>query len=138
MPTLPWLRIAAGPADSDATVMASRFVLRSRRHVPAFLRAALRVRRQVQGSPGALGVSLIAEPLKATFWTLSAWRDRAALGDFVQKSPHAETMRRFHEHMNDARFKFWTVPSSALPITWTDARARLAADDAGGEGVGPS
>jgi hypothetical protein len=135
MPTLPWTKLSEGPTDSDATVMASRFVLQSRRHVPAFLRAAMRIRRQVKASPGALGVSLIAEPFKATFWTLSAWRDRRALDDFVQKSPHVENMKRFHERMRDARFKFWTVPSSGLPVAWTDAKARLVSD---GDVLGPS
>ena len=91
MATLKWVEIS-GPepapgSGGDATVMTSRFLLRSRRQVPGFLWAALAIRRQVRRSPGALGVSLIAEPRKARFWTLSAWRDRAALDDFVRHSP---------------------------------------------------
>lgn len=128
MATLKWIEIARPDPGGDATVMTSRFLLRSRRQVPGFLWAALAIRRQVRRSPGALGVSLIAEPRKARFWTLSAWSDRAALDDFVQHSPHAPTMHKYHPRMRDARFRFWTVPATMLPIDWADAKARLAAD----------
>ncbi len=138
MATLKWVEISGPDPGSDATVMTSRFLLRSRWQVPGFLWAALAIRRQVRRSPGALGVSLIAEPLKARFWTLSAWSDRAALDDFVRHSPHAPTMRKYRPHMRDARFRFWTVPATTLPIDWSDAQARLAASPgrAAGSGVG--
>jgi hypothetical protein len=29
--------------------------------------------------------------------------------------------------MRDARFRFWTVPATTLPIDWADAKVRLAA-----------
>jgi hypothetical protein len=69
--------------------MASRLELRQLRDVPPFLTAALRIRRQMLGSPGALGVSLIARPLHRTFWTLSAWQDQAALLAAVGREPQA-------------------------------------------------
>jgi len=138
MATLKWVKISGLAPGSDATVMTSRFLLRSRRQVPGFLWAALAIRRQVRRSPGALGVSLIAEPLKARFWTLSAWSDRAALDDFVRHSPHAPTMRKYRPQMRDAPFLFWTVPATMLPIDWADAKARLAAnpEQAAGSGMG--
>jgi quinol monooxygenase YgiN len=126
MATLKWIEISAPETGDDTTVMASRFQLRSRRQVLGFLRAALAIRRQVRQSPGALGISLIAEPLKARFWTLSAWSDQAALEHFVKHAPHAPIMSKYRAHMRDARFKFWTVPAAELPAEWADARARLA------------
>ncbi|MFI5897777.1 DUF3291 domain-containing protein [Actinoplanes sp. NPDC051513] len=131
MATLKWVEISGQEPGGDATVMASRFLLRSRWWVPGFLRAALAVRRQVRRSPGALGVSLIAEPAKATFWTLSAWSDRASLEDFVRHSPHAPVMGKYRPKMRDARFRFWTVPATGLPVEWADAKARLTADPGG-------
>lgn len=138
MATLKWVEISGLEPGGEATVMTSRFLLRSWRQVPGFLWAALAIRRQVRRSPGALGVSLIAEPSKARFWTLSAWSDRAALEDFVRHSPHAPTMRKYRPLMRDAQFRFWTVPAAALPIDWADAKARLAASPghAAGPGIG--
>ena len=76
--------------------------------------------------------------LKARFWTLSAWSDRAALDDFVRRGPHAPTMRKYRPHMRDARFRFWTVPATTLPVDWADAKARLTANPGhpAGSGVG--
>jgi hypothetical protein len=50
--------------------MASRLELQRLRDVPRFLIAALRIRRQMLDSPGAVGLSLIARPLQHAFWTL--------------------------------------------------------------------
>ena len=84
MPTLPWTAPKPLlPAYGPATVMASRLELRLLRDVPSFLTAALRIRRQMLGSPGALGVSLIARLACWTFWTLFAWQDQAALSSAV-------------------------------------------------------
>ena len=77
MPTLPWISVR--PADAPAVVMASRFELRRLRDVPRFFLDAMRIHRQVRAADGALGVSLVAHPLQREFFTLSAWRDRAAV-----------------------------------------------------------
>ncbi|GGR38603.1 hypothetical protein WEB32_32655 [Streptomyces netropsis] len=37
----------------------------------------------------ALGASLIAQPLKGVFWTLSAWEDRATLYGYAKAEPIA-------------------------------------------------
>ena len=84
MPTLPWKAPnSPPPADGPVTVMASRLELRRLSDVPSFLAAALRIRRQMLASPGVLGLSLIARPLRRTFWTLSAWQDQAAMSAAV-------------------------------------------------------
>ena len=124
MPTLPWTIPKPPPLhDEPATVMTSRLELRRLRDVPSFLVAALRIRRQMLRSPGALGVSLIARPLHRTFWTLSAWHDQAALSAAVGREPHREIMTRFRPRMAGSGFVTWTA--SALPIRWDDALRRL-------------
>jgi hypothetical protein len=105
--------------------MASRLELRRLRDVPSFLVAALRIRRQMLRSPGALGVSLIARPARRTFWTLSAWQDQAALSAAVGRQPHREIMTRFRPRMAGSSFVTWTAPATALPIGWDDALRRL-------------
>lgn len=126
MPTLPWTAPRPLPAgDTPVTVMAFRLELRQLRDVPAFLAAALRIRRQMLGSPGALGVSLIAWPLHRTFWTLSAWQDQAALSASVGREPHRQIMTHFRPRMAGSVFVAWTVPVTALPVPWDEAQQRL-------------
>lgn len=103
--------------------MASRLGLRRLSDVPSFLVSALRIRRQMLTSPGALGVSLVARPLQRTFWTLSAWQDQAALSATVGRQPHREIMTRFRPRMAGSSFVTWTAP--VLPISWDEALRRL-------------
>ena len=134
MPTLPW---TPGPARAaatghDAVVMASRLEVSSYRAVPLFFLAALRVHRQVRRSDGAIGVSLIARPLRRTFFTLSTWRDRDAVTEMVGSEPHRSVMTAFRGRTSDACFVFWEAPADAQP-DWDDALRHLDdADDASG------
>jgi hypothetical protein len=134
MPALPWT--VAGPARPDTdvvVVLASRLRLRSLHHVPGFLRHALKIRRQVRRSAGALGVSLIAQPFARTFWTLSAWTGHDAISRFVGEEPHRSTMARYHERLEHADFVTWPVAGASLPAArggaedlWAEGRRRLA------------
>lgn len=125
MPTLPWV---SGPhhasADHTVVVMASRFELSSLTPVPAFMVAAMRVRSQVRRADGAVGVSLVAQPLRRRFYTLSSWRDREALHAMTRAQPHLEVMSQFKASTRDAAFTFWDAPASTRP-TWPDAFDRL-------------
>ncbi|HZG93024.1 MAG TPA: hypothetical protein VEZ42_22675 [Pseudonocardia sp.] len=124
MPTLPWTTARhATAADGEALVMASRFQLRSFRHVLPFLRDAMRVRALVRRSEGALGVSLVARPLHREFRTLSAWRDRAALDAMVRTEPHRSVMGRYHRAMTASAFVFYTPQT--YPPTWAEAEEQL-------------
>ncbi|MGX1548436.1 DUF3291 domain-containing protein [Streptomyces adustus] len=131
MPTLPCLPGADGSAAAPAgatgppLVMASRLELRSLWSVPRFLLLSLVVLRQVRRSPGLIGTSLRAEPLKRTFWTLSAWRDQEALITFDRTDPHARHVRRLRPGMKSSAFVFWSTERDRLPVTWDEARQRL-------------
>lgn len=132
MPTLPWTTPTGNHAHHEpaALVMASSFELRRWRDVPCFFVAALRIRRQMLRSPGVSGVSLIARPMRRTFFTLSAWRDRSALDAAVTRQPHAATMTRFRRRMANSVFTFWE-PEGHFPPDWQDAFRRL--DEADGD-----
>lgn len=126
MPTLPWIPGPAKPQlSSEAVVMASRFELTTFRQVPAFVAAALRVYRQVRRSEGAVGVTLIAHPMRREFFTLSSWRDREAIDAMVRSEPHLSVMNGFREYTSAASFAFWTIPATTRP-TWKEAHQRLA------------
>ena len=133
MPTLPW---APGTAAAQPTglvvVLGSRLELRSFWPIVGFVRAAIGVRTQVRASPGALGVSLIAQPTHKTFWTLSAWVDQTALNAFVGKPPHRAVMAHYRPEMARATFATFTISPGELPARnsnahglWEQARRHL-------------
>ncbi|MFF5184498.1 DUF3291 domain-containing protein [Streptomyces sp. NPDC000345] len=126
MPTLRWTTVSTPAPDTEAFVMASRFEVRSFHDVPRFLWKSLAAWRQVCGAPGAYGASLIAEPLKRTFWTLSAWEDKNALYTYARTEPHRSVMTGMRPTTKESVFTFWQVPAAGLPIDWNDARRRLA------------
>ena len=129
MKPLPWTPGTAHQATSDeVVVMASRLELRRLRDVPAFLRAALRLRRRFTTTPGGMGLSLYAQPASKRFYTLSAWTDEAAMAGFTRDPAHVEVMTRFRPRMAGSRFTTWTPAAGTVP-TWPDALAQLAAAD---------
>ena len=124
MPTLPWTVPNPAAPNTHAFVMASRFTVRS--GVLRFFLKSFAAWRQVRTAPGALGASLIAQPLKRTFFTLSAWQDRDALYAYAATEPHRSIMKDLRPTMKESTFTFWEVPVEQLPITWDDAKRRLA------------
>ena len=127
MPTLPWITVAVPAEASEVIVMASRFRVRGFRHVLSFFMDAMRVYAQMRKAEGAVGLSLVAHPLRREFATLSAWRDRASLDAAVRAEPHHSVIGRQRGVMAESTFRFWTVPASEIPLDWADAQRRLAA-----------
>ncbi|WP_405825519.1 DUF3291 domain-containing protein [Streptomyces sp. NBC_01390] len=129
MPTLPWTTVNEPAPDATAFVMASRLEVRSLKDVPRFFLRSLAAWKQVRSAPGAYGATLIAEPLKRTFWTLSAWEDRQALYTYARTEPHKSVMTGLRSTVSRSVFTFWETPAAGLPLDWSDARDRLAAQE---------
>ena len=79
-----------------------------------------------------------AQPHRKTFWTLSAWRDQAALDAFVQAQPHHGIVDQYRPTVT-ARFASWTMERAELPNArsqarglWAEGKARLATADSTG------
>ncbi|WP_236238957.1 DUF3291 domain-containing protein [Streptomyces sp. CC228A] len=136
MPALPWTAPHPAPPNAPVVVMASRFEVRTLGDVPGFLRKSLAAWRQVKRAPGAYGASLVAQPFRRTFHTLSAWRDLDALHAYARTEPHRGIMRDLRPAMRASTFTFWEATAEDLPVAWDEARRRLdeqaAADAAGG------
>ncbi|MFF8973870.1 DUF3291 domain-containing protein [Streptomyces sp. NPDC014995] len=126
MPTLRWTTVSTPAPDTEAFVMASRLEVRSLKDVPRFFLQSLAAWKQVTGAPGVYGASLIAQPLKRTFWTLSAWQDREALYAYAKTEPHRSIMTGARSATKESVFTFWQVPATGLPVDWAEARRRLA------------
>jgi heme-degrading monooxygenase HmoA len=125
VPTIPWIKVGEPKPATEAVIMTSRFRLRGYRHVLPFFLAAMRVLDQVRAAEGALGVSLVAHPLRKEFFTLSAWRDKEALEAMVRSEPHRSVMQRQRAMMAESEFRFWNLPTDSLPPTWPDAQQQL-------------
>lgn len=132
MPTLPWsVAENGGPAtDADVVVLASRLELKSVWDAPAFLVAALRIRKQMLAAPGAFGLSLVAKPFQRTFWTLSAWQTQSEMDTAVRAEPHASIIRHWRTRMAGSVFTTWTAPGADIPMNWPEALRRLTEADA--------
>ncbi|MEU6742178.1 DUF3291 domain-containing protein [Streptosporangium sandarakinum] len=127
MPTLPWTTPnEPRPGVTTALVMASRLEVRSLKDVPRFFLQSLAAWKQVRGARGALGASLIADPLRRTFWTLSAWESREQLYAYAKAEPHRTIVKGLRSTMRQSVFTFWEVPVDELPIRWADAKRRIA------------
>lgn len=125
MPAFPWTTGTTPDPEHECVVMASRLPLARYRHIPRFLAATMRIRRQLAGAEGLIGYALDAQLLRKTFWTLSAWENQQALNAFSKNDPHRARVDEIRPHMRPATFVFWTANASDLPPTWADARRRI-------------
>ena len=116
---------------TEAYVMASKFELTSGWRTLAFLALAIRAWRQARRSPGALGVTLRAQPLRLSYWTLSAWTGKDALDAFARAEPHRTIMRRVRPWAKTATFRFWTADAAQLAPDrlWAEAERRISAPE---------
>ncbi|MFD4035212.1 DUF3291 domain-containing protein [Streptomyces sp. NPDC058637] len=125
MPTLPWVTPHPAPSHGTTVVMASRFEVRSLKDVPRFFLKSLAAWKQVRSAPGAYGASLIAQPARRVFLTLSAWESRDAVYAYARTEPHRTVMTELRPTMRSSTFTFWEVPVGDLPITWEEAKRRI-------------
>jgi hypothetical protein len=124
MLTIPWTSAKNQP-QAVALVQISRLELARTRDVPGFLIAALRIRRIALRTPGAGGLSLRAQPLRRTFWTLSTWHDETAVGEFVRSAGHRAVMVKYLDRMASSHFHTWSAADqSTNKPRWVDAHRR--------------
>jgi hypothetical protein len=128
MPATPWRTCSSSHPNGDLLALLSYFSLKSYWRVPSFFYYTAQVAKQLASAQGLLGYSVLARPLSKRFWTLSAWKDEAALRDFVRRSPHVRIMTAIAPHRDQTKFLRWTVKGSQLPLGWVDALRRFADD----------
>ena len=106
-------------------------ISRRRRRCPspysARVAQSIRAWRQARRSPGVLGVTLRAQPLRLSYWTLSAWTGQDALDAFARAEPHRTIMRRVRPWAKTATFRFWTADAAQLSPDrlWAEAERRI-------------
>jgi heme-degrading monooxygenase HmoA len=107
--------------------MASHLPLKRISATVRFFRAVNTVRGQLAHTDGLVGYTLRAKPLARDYWTLSVWKDRDALNEFMRTSPHVGIMSSLKPSMEPTKFIYWSVDGADGRPNFTDALKRLAA-----------
>ena len=120
-------RKAVAPLEPDATylVLASSIPPKSVVSTWKLFRGARAVRRQLLATDGVVGFSMLAQPLRKHYATLSVWRDEAALEAFAKAHPHDRLMGDLAPVMDTTKFVRWTISGTDGPPSWNDALVRL-------------
>jgi len=108
-------------------VMASHLPLRRITDTVRFFRAVSAVRKQLAGAEGLIGYTLRAKPLARDYWTLSVWKDDAALRLFMRTAPHVGVMTSLKPVMGPTKFVTWTASAADGRPTMAAALEHLAA-----------
>lgn len=115
------------PDCPEAVVVVTHAVLDAEKR-DAFDDHIGRVAEHLQGLPpssGLIGFSLRKELFGDQVWTLSAWRDEAALRAFMGSPVHREAMRAGEPAIRLFRTHTFRVAGSELPLGWKRAIAIL-------------
>ena len=119
-----WKTFARGYPDQQYLVLLSFLPLKSGWTIPRLILHTRRIMKQLNGTHGLLGYSVLARPREKHFWTLSAWENEKALTEFIQTGPHLQTTQALSPLMGETKFIRWRLTGSQLPPTWPDALRR--------------
>src|SRR5919112_5873010 len=116
--------------DSDSQTqqkyihVATFLPLKGWRYMVQFQLMTSKVLKQAKQSPGMVDYAVKADFPKMRFWTLSIWKDRDSMRQFVMAEPHITAMKKFEEWAGDgSAFVDWT--SSSISIDSEEAMRRL-------------
>jgi heme-degrading monooxygenase HmoA len=120
-----WKSLEPLDADTEYVVLASSIPPKSFRSTGRLFRGSRAVRRQLLATDGVMGFSMLAEPARKRYATLSVWRDQATLEAFARTMPHRSLMAGLAEEMDSPQFVQWTITGSDGLPHWSDALRRL-------------
>jgi len=106
-----------------AFISVTRLRLRSVWQLPRFIWLTVPAAKQARRADGNLGFDALRDS-KLAFWTISAWRDEAAMRAFMLSGAHRKAMPELKFMCDEASGVHWTQESATLP-TWQEAHKRL-------------
>jgi hypothetical protein len=121
----PWKELSRLEPGTDYLVLASSIPPKSRASTWKLFRGSRLVRRQLLGTDGVIGFSMLAEPFRKHYATLSVWRDEAALDAFAAGQPHQQLMQDLAPAMAATKFVRWTISGADGRPSWSQALERL-------------
>ncbi len=122
----PWKSMMPLEAQREYLVLATSIPPLSRSSTLRLFRGANAVTKQLEGTEGVVGFSLLARPIKKQYATLSVWVDDPSLAAFAATNPHRQLMSGLSPEMGPTKFVRWTIKGSDGRPSWDDALSRLA------------
>jgi hypothetical protein len=104
-------------------VSITRLRLRKMRFELPFVWHAMRSNAQARRADGCL--ALAVRRYQGAYWTLTVWRDAAAVRAFMLAGAHRAAMPKLAQWCDEASVAHWEQEADALP-DWIDAERRLA------------
>jgi hypothetical protein len=121
----PWKWTSQLEPEQEYLVLASSIPPLSRRSTWRLFRGSGAVRKQLSGTDGVMGFSMLARPLRKQYATLSVWRDEAALAAFADAPPHRQLMGGLKPEMGPTKFVRWSISGAQGRPSWDEALQRL-------------
>lgn len=121
----PWMQIQPMDPGAEYLVLASAIPPKSVRSTFRLFQGSRAVRKQLLDTDGVMGFSMLAQPLRKYYATLSVWRDDEALTAFSSAHPHDDLMVGLAPLMANTEFVRWTITGADGVPTWRDALERL-------------
>jgi hypothetical protein len=106
-----------------ALISVTRLRVRSFIYLPQFVCDTFKSMRQAERGSGFLGGRLLINP-KNVFWTVTAWKDQAAMNAYRTGGAHRRAMPKLLNWCNEAAVVHWTQESSEIP-SWQEAHQRM-------------
>lgn len=101
----------------------TRLRIRSIRFMPRFALHTSRSFRQASKAPGFQDGAVLADR-RWTFWTMTAWDDRASMRRYMTTGSHRTAMPLLMQWCDEASFVHWDQPDHALP-SWSEADRQM-------------
>ncbi len=107
-------------------VSITRLRVRSFRFMPGFVLQTVSTLRQVKRADGFLKGSLLPDR-QWTFWTMTVWRDAAAMRAYMKVGSHLKAMPKLMDWCDEASVVHWEQENAEAP-SWTTADRRMRAE----------
>ncbi|MBD0369711.1 MAG: hypothetical protein ICV60_02570 [Pyrinomonadaceae bacterium] len=107
-------------------ISVTRLRVRSIFYLPQFIWHALKSQRQAERAAGFLCGRVMRDKRNA-FWTLTAWKDEAAMRAYRGAGAHMKAMPKLLDWCDEASIAHWEQEGAELP-SWSEAHSRMVAE----------